>query len=558
MARLLTVALLTLLTLCGVIPSAQAAPAPVLPVANSAIWDYFQHRGGLRTVGQPVSQAFTLNGLTSQLFQRVLVQVDAKGNVQPHNLLDDLTAVQHVGGLTLPSPDAALIAAAPAVGTPDYAARMLDFLRQQVPDSFDGQPVNFLQTYLGSVPGAGDTGLQLLFGLEIWGVPTSRPTYDPANHGFIYQRFQRGVMHYQQAKQATEGLLVGDWFKQLLTGRDVPPDLAADAGKGPFFQQYDPGANHGPLRPQDMPGANLDGAFASGIAGNARFGVVVAGPGSDDPLYAASALQALHAGSWYSFGSSLVLPGRVQLVRPGAALGQLADGARANPHSAWLIGNEPNVPGQDDMTPGAYADFLQQVASAIKAADPSAQLVGPNVLNWDSTCGGCGGGLRASGHAWSDAFVAAYTQRYGHVPLDAWGIHAYTLDWGHTPMIDPAANLADLTAARGWLGAGPKLPLWLTEFGVIWAYEGLSQQPGGKFAPTGRYRDDLVAGYLDAMLGWLTAPGSGVDRWFLYATTPPAEPYATAPAGVRLLEPGSLTPTTAGQRYQSAALKAAS
>ena len=564
--RIAAAVLLATVAVGGLPAAAQAAPNPVFPIANQAFWDYFQHRGGIQALGQPVSQQFTLGGRPSQLFQRALLQLDATGKVQLHNVLDDLPSVRHVGGLSLPAVDPSLTAAAPTAGSPDYAAQMLAFLRQQVPDTFEGQPVNFLQTYLSTVPLSSafpgqqpDPSLQLLLGLELWGVPTSHPVRDPNNHDFVYQRFQRGIMHYQAHQQITEGLLVGDWLKALLTGQSLPPDLAAETAGSALFEQYDPSTNRGPVRTQDLPGTSLDGAFAPGITGDPRYGVVMAGPSTDDPHYVAAALQALHAGSWYSFGGAdMGLPGEMAVIRPGTDMGQLAARVQANPGQAWLIGNEPNVPGQDDLTPGQYADFLHQAAQTIKAADPAAQLVGPNVLNWDRTCGGCGGGLRASGHAWSDAFLTTYRQRYGPVPLDAWGIHTYTLDWDHLPMIDAAANEADLAAARSWLAAsGLTASLWLTEFGVVWAYGGKQQLASGKFAPVGPYRDDLVNAYIDSTTSWLAAPGSGVSRWLLYASTPPPEPYATGAAGVALLQPGSLTLTSAGQRYRAAAVKPA-
>ena len=33
--------------------------------------------------------------------------------------------------------------------------------------------------------------------MERWGAPISQPAADPGNAGFVYQRFQRGVMHYR-------------------------------------------------------------------------------------------------------------------------------------------------------------------------------------------------------------------------------------------------------------------------------------------------------------------------------------------------------------------------
>src|SRR5205823_12447737 len=133
--------------------------------------------------------------------------------------------------------------------------------------------------------------------------------------------------------------------------------------------------------------------------------------------------------------------------------------------------------------------------TAVRGADPTAFLVGPQVLNWDVACQGCGG--LASGHAWSDSFLASYQQRYGALPLNAWSLHTYDLDWTHLPLTNAQAAITDLQAARAWLDQrGLSLPLWLSEFGVEWVYDGLQwqQQADGnwKAAPTGPPRQDAV------------------------------------------------------------------
>ncbi len=40
-------------------------------------------------------------------------------------------------------------------------------------------------------------------------------------------RFQRGVMMYDASSHATQGMLLADYFKDILTGTHVPPDLAS-------------------------------------------------------------------------------------------------------------------------------------------------------------------------------------------------------------------------------------------------------------------------------------------------------------------------------------------
>jgi hypothetical protein len=246
-------------------------------------------------------------------------------------------------------------------------------------------------------------------------------------------------------------------------------------------------------------------------------------------------------------------------VRPGADPAELARRAASAPGGVWLIGNEPNVPGQDDVSPEAFADFLAQVASAVRQVDPTAVLVGPNVLNWEKTCTACPG--YTQGRGWAEAFLASYVERYGPLPLDAWGMHTYSLDWDRTPLADAAADQAQLVAARNWLDAKElNLPIWLTEFGIIWGFEGVEwlQQPDGSYVaePRGELRMDRMVEYLDQMFGWLTGPGAAarVERWYLYATAPPPEPWASTMGGIALLDPNSLALTQFGERYRAWAL----
>jgi hypothetical protein len=267
-------------------------------------------------------------------------------------------------------------------------------------------------------------------------------------------------------------------------------------------------------------------------------------------------LDQLGAGPWYTFDASVGRArGQVGLLRPGADHQRVTALVRSAPGGAWLIGNEPNVPGQDDQDPGEYADFLASVVETVRGADPTAQLIGPNVLNWDATCTLCPG--YASGRTWSEAFLSIYLARYGELPFDAWGMHTYSLDWQRLPLADANADRQQILGARAWLTAqGLDLPIWLTEFGAIWGYEGLEwvdrPETAGQIEPRGTYRLDLLEAYLDQMLGWLKqeGPGLGVQRWFVYALTPVAEPYASAPTGIALVDPADSALTPLGERYR--------
>ncbi len=238
-------------------------------VDDDAISGYFQARGGVGTFGYPISRPFLLLGCHVQFFQRQIAQVCDGQGVSLMNLLDpDLFPYTAVNGSTFPAPDDALKAAAPKVDDPDYAAAVIAFVRDNAPDTFDGQPVNFGSTFFGSISpdqaGTDDPNLLALLDLEIWGVPISQPIADPNNPSFIYQRFQRGIMHYDASIGATQGILLTDYLKELITGEDVPADLQVQAQGSRFLGQYCPGAAGWLCRPADLPGTDLTNAFATG------------------------------------------------------------------------------------------------------------------------------------------------------------------------------------------------------------------------------------------------------------------------------------------------------
>src|SRR6185437_14800824 len=62
-------------------------PATGYRISSPAVLDFFQHRGGVRTFGYPVSNEFPLLGKRVQLFQRALVELDSDGTVSLANIL---------------------------------------------------------------------------------------------------------------------------------------------------------------------------------------------------------------------------------------------------------------------------------------------------------------------------------------------------------------------------------------------------------------------------------------------------------------------------------------
>jgi beta-mannanase len=234
-------------------------------IDDDRIWGYFQARGGLDVFGYPVSRTFTLLGCQSQIFQREVAQVCSDGSPRLLNLLDpDIFPYTQVNGSTLPDVDEDLKSQTPTLDDPNYASDMLGFVSAEAPDSYAGQPVNFGSTFFSLITPdmAGVDGPLLgLINLEVWGAPISQPMVDPGNSNFIYQRFQRGIMHYDATTGVTRGLLLADYLKAVITGQNVPGDLADQAAGGALYQQYCPGMARSLCRPDELPGTDLTSAF---------------------------------------------------------------------------------------------------------------------------------------------------------------------------------------------------------------------------------------------------------------------------------------------------------
>jgi hypothetical protein len=202
-------------------------------VDTDPFWTFFQGRGGIKTFGYPVSRTFKLDGFQVQIFQRIVMQLQPDGSVATLNLLDPgLMPYTQINGSTFPAPDPAIVSQTPPVSDPDYATKIIQFTRDNAPDVVNGNQANFYQTFTSTVSfndafptGDGPESLVPLLNLQIWGAPTSKPAVDPNNHNFIYQRFQRGIMHYDSTCNCTQGLLLADYLKSILTGQNLPPDL---------------------------------------------------------------------------------------------------------------------------------------------------------------------------------------------------------------------------------------------------------------------------------------------------------------------------------------------
>ena len=270
-------------------------------IADEDFWKFFQGRGATRTFGFPTSREMTFKGTTVQFFQRGVMQTGANG-VQTLNLLEDgLLPYTSMNGSTFPAPDLALIKAAPSPNDPAYSTKIVDFVKDNAPDTWEGMPVNFGKTFTTTVSyddafprGEGPSSLLPLFNLQIWGAPTSKPMRDPKNNNFVYMRFQRGIMHYDDGCKCTQGLLLGDYLKALLTGENLPIDLEVQAKDSPLLRQYKNSTSDGLARAGDLQATNLKDGFEKMTAGQASTVAAAPAPAasSGDSDAAARAAQA--------------------------------------------------------------------------------------------------------------------------------------------------------------------------------------------------------------------------------------------------------------------------
>jgi hypothetical protein len=276
MWRTFSLILVALAAAVGLFSSVAASPSPAkyfpetgYSISNDKIQDYYDHRGGSRVFGPPISREFMLMGSRVQFFQRAILQMQADGNVGLLNLLsDDLLPYTSINGSTFPAAEQGLLSVAPSGADPEFASKAMDFCKFFAPDNWEGLQTNFYSTMMNTVSyneafpnGGGNEGLMPLINLEIWGLPTSKPTYDPNNRNFVYLRFQRGIMHFDKTNGLTQGILLGDYLKSVITGQNLPGDLAAQASRSKMFQQYDNTAMYGLRRAGDLPATNLFSAF---------------------------------------------------------------------------------------------------------------------------------------------------------------------------------------------------------------------------------------------------------------------------------------------------------
>lgn len=240
-------------------------------IADGPIGSYFQARGGVRTFGPPISNEFPLLGQRVQIFRNHVLKVEANGSASTMNLFAmGAIPFRNIGGRIIPEVDQSLVAGAPVPGTPEYGARVQQFIQANAPDRWEGMPVGFYQAFLGTVryedafPNGGNRSLLPGFSQEIWGLPVSRPVRDAQNPDVVLLRWERGVMVWSRETGAVTTIGLGEAFKSVLTGQELGPERQAAAAGSQFLLQLSPTSPGGVARPGDLPGTVLTTAFKQG------------------------------------------------------------------------------------------------------------------------------------------------------------------------------------------------------------------------------------------------------------------------------------------------------
>jgi hypothetical protein len=194
------------------------------------------------------------------------------------------------------------------------------------------------------------------------------------------------------------------------------------------------------------------------------------------------------------------------------------------PGALWLIGNEPDVRWQDNVTPDDYARLYHDLYVLLKGRDPTCQVAIGGISQPTP--------LRLR---YLDAILEAYQARYGEaMPVDVWNVHNFILHeerdgWGvdippglpdRTGVQREVADHDDLAlfreqivAFRRWMAARGQQdkPLIVTEYGVLMPTEyGFPPQRVERFM---RGSFDFFRTATDRSLGY---PADGyrlVQRW---------------------------------------------
>ena len=354
------------------VPDPASVAATGYALSDPTIATYFNQHGGIAALGGPISNPMRLLGSRVQLFQRQAIEVRADGSVGTLDLVDgDFLPLTAIAGPGL-APDPALAARVPAAGSPNYLQLVAMDIDAAAPNDWNGTPVRFGATFRSMVRcadlvgiGACDNSTLLAAATDLWGLPTASPVVDPHSTDFVYLRFQRGVMVHSRQAGATQWLLLGELFKQVLLGRPLPPEILGQITSSPvysrFYGQYDAQARDGLARPNELQNTSLAGAFQAAPPIVAPAAAAPARPQASAPQASAPQLSApqlsapqLSAPPAAPSGAPLApFAAPVRDSRFGVAEGFKDSALMAELHAGW----ERVVVPWDQVQPDGPADF---------------------------------------------------------------------------------------------------------------------------------------------------------------------------------------------------------
>jgi hypothetical protein len=301
-----------------------------------------------------------------------------------------------------------------------------------------------------------------------------------------------------------------------------------------------------------------------------RFGFNVNSDGGQTPE--TFAVDTLHA-AWYLDYRVRAQPARpadltfTQLVRAslwqGASFTQtLTTAVAANPGALWLVGNEPDRAGQDNLTPAQYARFYGETYRLIKTQDSTAQVAAGGLVQATP--------LRLR---YLDMVLAEYAQRFGRpLPADLWHVHGFILPenyvWGAAipPGLEDFAGegmqytvhdhddltifQAHIRAFRQWMAdhGYRNKPLIVSEYGILlsplhgFPYEAVRTFMLGTF--------DFFLTATDETLGLAADEGRLVQQWSWFSLNDfPWDPETGIGFNGNLFNPETLQIEPLGQDF---------
>ncbi len=312
--------------------------------------------------------------------------------------------------------------------------------------------------------------------------------------------------------------------------------------------------------PADYSGLQFEELQPLIVSASWRFGIGVPG-GAEDAKW----VSRLGAGWWYSWS---VKPANEladdiefwQMIRlRGGKLTptveQFAAEARRRPGQVWIVGNEPDVISQDNVSPVCFAYLYHEVYVELKRADPTAR-VAPGGITQASP-------LRLE---YLDNTLAEYRRLYNaKLPADFWTMHAFALreqrgQWGVGIPPGLAENAgwlltigehddiglfhSQILGFRRWMAAQGyrDRPLVITEYGIL--------MPGKYGFDTERVRRFMLATFeflmtaRDLELGLPSDDNRLVQRWAWFSLADPIYPTGN------LIVPGAERLTLLGMTYR--------